>query len=117
MASYSTPINASADGDNTIVAAKPGMRIRVLGYVAIANSVVAAQFFSGASSNNNPLTGPMQCGTSSDSGGLVAPLTPPIPMGRDAWFVTGPGQALILNLSSAVQVSGHLSYDYMPPTT
>lgn len=96
-------ISASSSGDNTIVAAVTGKKIRVLSYVLIADSNVDVRFEDGAS--GTALTGQMEVGTATDSGGLVVGHSP---VGH---FETSASTLLNLELSGAVQVSGHLVYE------
>lgn len=97
------PITASASGDNTIVAAVTGKKIRVKGYAitngaATANSVkwrsgttdISGLYFSAAA------LGPI----------IVHDLAP----SGDFYFETVAGQALNLNLSAATAVGGAVQY-------
>lgn len=97
---------AHADnGDNTILAAQgAGKVIRVLAYVLVGAGTVAAKWKSGASTD---LTGPMSLVAASN---LVAPpcISPGI---RPAYFETAANEALVLNLSGAVAVNGHILYE------
>lgn len=88
-------VNISSSGDNTIVAAVAGKRIVVVNYLIIAGGTVNATWKSGSTSKSGPMP-------------LIANTGAAAPDGR--WFKTGIGEALVLNLSSAIQVSGHLSY-------
>jgi hypothetical protein len=47
----SSPINISTSGANTLVAAQPGRRVRVLGYLLSGAGPVNLQFLDGASNN------------------------------------------------------------------
>lgn len=75
-----------------------GKRIRVVSYVIVASGAVNAQFRSGANTN---LTGAMRL---VEAGGVSAHFD-------GGLFQTAVGEALNLNLSAAVQVSGHLTYE------
>lgn len=98
-------INASASGDNEIVPAKTGMTIRVLAYFLVAAAEVVTTWKSGASTE---LSGPMTL----IKGVPLAP-TPAMPGTlRPALVETTAGEALNLGLGGAVQVSGHLEYEY-----
>jgi hypothetical protein len=92
------PINTAASGDTTIVAAQPGKRVFVFGYVLVASGAVTVQWKSGA----NALTGAMALAA---NGGLVVNGSPDTMM-----LQTNPGEALILTLGGAVQASGHVMY-------
>ena len=96
-------ISGATSGNNTLVAAVTGKKIRVLSYTIIADSAVDARFEDGA--GGTALSGQMLLGTSSDSGGVIAPYSP---VGH---FETSAATLLNLELSAAVQVSGHLTYE------
>lgn len=91
------PISASTSGNNTLVAASAGRKIRVLSVNFIAADAVNATFKSGsvAVSGAYPLT--------AQSGAALGYS----PVGH---FETVAGQALVLTLDGAVQVSGCLTY-------
>lgn len=92
-------INSSSSGDTSIVAAVTSKVIRVLSYVLVADGAVAAKFTSGAA--GTALTGAMSLAA---NGGVAAPFNP---VGH---FQTASNTALVLNLSAAVGVRGHLTY-------
>lgn len=94
-------INASSSGDNTLVAADTGKTIRVLSYVFVAAGTVNITFKSGASTS---LSGAMPFVVNA---GAVAPPSSPA---AGAYMQTAANQALVMNLSQAVAVTGHLSY-------
>lgn len=91
-------INASTSGDNTIVAAVTGKKIRVLQYVLIAAGAVNARWQSAAAGSylSGALPLAAQAGASAAFGGGL--------------FETAAGELLNLELSAAIQVSGHLTY-------
>lgn len=92
-------INASSSGDNTLVSAVVGKKIRVLKYRIIPASDVAVRWYSGAA--GTALTGSMSlAGKAGDSGAEAI-------FGH---FETASNTALVLNLGSAVQVSGYVVY-------
>lgn len=93
-------IAASSSGNNTLVAAVTGKKIRVLAYNLIGNGAVNAKFQSGASGTD--LTGLKYIAAA--GGGICAPYNP---MG---WFETAAATLLNLNLSGAVAVGGELVY-------
>lgn len=93
-------IAASSSGDNTLVAAVTGKKIRVIAYNLMANGAVNAKFQSGASGTD--LTGLKYCGAAGD--GVCANYNPV------GWFETAAGSLLNLNLSGAVAVGGELVY-------
>lgn len=94
-------IAAASSGDNTVVAAVTGKRIHVLSYVIVAAAAVSVKWKSGASVDES---GVMALAA---NGGVVVPAIAP---GQGEWLVTDPGQALVLNLSGAISVGGHISY-------
>lgn len=92
-------ISASSSGSNTLVAAVTSKRIRVLGYaIQAAGGAVSVKFQSAGSTD---LTGLFA---------LVANQVIPGGDRRHGHFQTVAGEALTLNLSAAVQVSGYLTY-------
>jgi len=91
-------ISAGSAGANTLVAAVPGKRIRVLGVVLVCAGSVALKFQSGTATD---LTGAMAM---SANGGFAPPASP---FGQ---FQTTAGEALVLHLSAASAVGGWLSY-------
>lgn len=97
-------IDTATSGDNTIVAAIPNREIRVINYTTIASGDVAIRWKSGAST---ALSGAMALAA---NGGAAPSGTGQSPSGHIGLFETAPGEALVLNLSAAVQVSGHLAY-------
>lgn len=94
------PIAASSSGDNTIVDAMEGKKIRVLGYVLVGAGAVNVKFQSGAAGDD--LTGVMPI---AGAGGGIAAT--PSGLGQ---FETDKGELLNLNLSDAVAVTGHVTY-------
>jgi hypothetical protein len=94
----SAPINVSASGDTTIVAAQAGKKITVYHYIFIAAAAVSVTWKDGAAA----LSGAMPAGA---NGGAAPGTTPPAFL-----FQGSTNTALVLNLGGAVQVSGHVSY-------
>ncbi len=92
-------INAAGAGDNTIVAAVTGKKIRVISYALVAITANTCRFESGAS--GTALTGQMSLGI---TGVLSSGFNP---MGH---FQTADGALLNLELSAATNVSGHVTY-------
>lgn len=92
-------IDAASSGDNTLVAAVAGKKIRVLAMVIDAAGAVNIRLESGAS--GTAMTGQMSMtnGTS-----LVWPFNPV------GWMETAAGSLLNLELSGAVSVDGCLVY-------
>jgi hypothetical protein len=102
----SAPINATASGPNTVVAATPGRSIRVLGFVLDAAGVVTVTWQDGAANN---LSGPLSLPANTPS--LVAPIAPPIVGSPCFWMITAQGQSLVLSLSAAIAVGGVVVFD------
>jgi len=96
-------IDASASGDNQVVAAVAGKRIRVISYTLITSAAVTAKWRSASTD----ITGGMAFAANGGSEPSVSILSPG---GIFGLFQTEPGEALNLNLSSAVAVGGHLVY-------
>lgn len=90
-------IDVSAQGAATVIAAQPGTTIRVYKLLLMAGGAVTLTPRSGST----PLTGglPLQSG-----GGMV------LDGSSSPWFTCGAGEAFVLNLSAAVQVSGRIYY-------
>ena len=94
-------INHAGSGDNTLVAAAPGYKYQVRKLFLGVNAVVSIKFMSGA----NNLTGLMAMASGEKFSLEQAHQT------SAPWLTTNNNEALILNLSGAVQVSGRLIYD------
>lgn len=93
-------IDGALNGDNTLVAAVTGKKIRVLGCFAImTGTAVTIRFESGA--GGTALTGQM---TPTQGGGFVLPFSPV------GWFETAAGSLLNLELGGAQSVDGSLVY-------
>lgn len=92
-------ISAATLGDNTVVAAITGKKIQVIGFGLVATAANTVKFKSGAGTD---LTGGMALAA---NGGLSAPSDR-----NTVEFETAAGQALVLNLSAATQVSGWVTY-------
>lgn len=86
-------------GDNTIVAAVAGKKIRVLALFQVATGAVATRYESGA--GGTALTGVMAMAA---NGVLALPFNPV------GWFETAAGALLNLELGGAVVVSGGVTY-------
>lgn len=92
-------IDTSSSGNTTLVAAVTAKVIRVLAYTFVCDGAVAVKFTSGA--GGTALSGAMSCAA---NGGATPPFCPA------GHFQTGTNTALVLNLSAAVGVRGHLTY-------
>lgn len=99
-------ISVSSSGDNTIVAAVTGRRIRVQNYTIIAAGSVSVTWKSGS----NAISGAMPLAA---NGGAAPAAGGPNANGPDGVLETNGGEALILNLSGAVGVYGHLRYEVL----
>ena len=102
-------IDTAASGDNTIVAAQAGRKIRVVNYVMVAAGAVTAQWKDGATALTGAMTMatgvPNQSGYSSVRG---------VGAGYDGHFDTSQGAALVLTLGGNIQVSGWVNYILVP---
>ncbi len=92
-------IDAASSGDNTIVAAVTGKKIRVVALFVVAAGAVNVAFESGA--GGTALTGQMNLTTNS---GFVLDYNPV------GWFETASATLLNLELSGAISVDGALTY-------
>lgn len=91
-------IAASSSGDNTVVAAVSGKKIRVMNYHFTAAAAVTVRFEDGA--GGTALTGQMEVAA---NGNVDS-------QSQLGLFETSAGNLLNLELSSAVSVAGHLTY-------
>lgn len=97
-------VNATASGDNTIVAASATNRIKVINMVLVADGAVAITWKSGAAT---ALSGAMSLAA---NGGIAV-----AGQGPNSWLLqTAVNQALVLNLGAAVGVRGHIAYFLEP---
>ena len=92
-------IDDATSGDNTIVAAVAGKKIRVHQLFIVSAGTVTVRFESGA--GGTALTGQM---SHVDTSGEV------LPFNEVGWFETVAGELLNLELSGAVSVDGALAY-------
>jgi hypothetical protein len=94
-------ISASASGDNIVVAAVTGKKIRAYAYTAVGAAAVGAKWCSDVVGGTQvDISGVMAF----DANGGAAPAF------DGGLFETGVGKALVLNLASAVAVGGHIAY-------
>jgi len=91
-------INTSASGDTTLVSAVSAKVTRVIAYTLVCDGVVAVKFTSGAA--GTALTGAMSFAA---NGGAASACDRGL-------FQTATNTALVINLSSAVGVRGHITY-------
>ena len=92
-------VSGATSGNNTLLAAVSGSKIRVLSYVLVAAGSVTARFESAA--GGTALTGVMS---------LIAGVPLVVNLEREGHFETAVSALLNMELSGAVQVSGHLTY-------
>src|SRR5687768_14086229 len=92
-------INAATSGDNTIVSAVAGKKIRLLSLFYMAAGTVKVRLENGAA--GTALTGQMEHTAQTD---MV------LPPNEDGWFETAAGQLLNMELSGAISVDGALTY-------
>lgn len=95
-------IDASSSGNNTIVSASSGNRLRVLRWGLTANGDVGVKWRSGSSTD---LTGVRPLTQYASAGGAYTPV---------GIFETAKNEAFVLNLSAAVAVGGELTYVEVP---
>jgi len=95
-------ISAASSGNNTLVTAVAGKKIKVLGIILVVSGDVDVRLESGA--DGTALTGVISL--AADGNGFVLPVAP---IGYH-WVETAAAALLNLELSAAVQVSGVLVY-------
>jgi hypothetical protein len=93
-------VAAASSGNNTLVGAVVGKKIRVLAYNLSAAGAVNAKFQTAAGGTD--LTGLKYLAA---AGGMAS-----APYNEKGWFETAAGELLNLNLSAAVAVGGELVY-------
>lgn len=102
---YTSKIDTSSSGDNTLQAADTNRRIRVYSYVIVAGGTVSVKWKSGSTDLSGAMPLVANGGISAHSPGSAGAFVP--------LLQTAANEALVLNLSGAVQVSGHYSWDYV----
>lgn len=106
LGNQSAVISAATAADQTIVPAVAGKKIAVLGYVVV-NGVATGQTItwkSGSTAISGAMPLPQSVG-----GGLSVPAGHP----QVGYFTTAESAALVLTMSAATQVSGHVAYKYV----
>lgn len=98
------PVNASASGANDIVAAVAGYFIVLDAYMLVPASAVTVTW---EGSTSGALSGAMPIG------GTTAPLAL-FAEYREGLLTTASNEQLVLNLSSAVSVQGHVTFHLVP---
>lgn len=91
-------INAAASGDNTLVAGTAAQTIRAFKLWLVAAAAVSIKFKDGAGTDLHPAI-------ALSAGGSML-----LDFDGEPWFVTSAGNGLVLNLSTAAQVSGRIHY-------
>lgn len=94
------PVSAASNGDNVVVSATGGKKIRVISGAIVASGSVNVQFLDGTP-GGGALTGVMNFVSNS---GVQIPYAP------SGNFQTSVGNALVLNLSGAILVGGWITY-------
>ncbi len=92
-------VSCASSGNNTLLAAQTGYKIRVISYTLTAASAVTVSFQDGA--GGTALTGVMS---------LAAGVPLVVPLAREGHFETSVTTLLNLSLGGGVQVSGHITY-------
>jgi hypothetical protein len=102
-------INVSTMGDNIIVAGVANKLIRVIGYSLSAYGAVGITWKAGtaAAGSNVAMEGPLNA--SASGWGQVRDPNP----NAEPLFTTSAGDALNLNLSAGVQVTGSVQYSFI----
>lgn len=91
-------IDTATSGDNTLVAADASNKIKLVSYVLVASGAVSVRWKAGTTNKSGAMA-------LAANGGISAVGQPSAHL-----LETAVNEALILNLSAAVQVSGHISY-------
>jgi hypothetical protein len=94
-----TSVNTTASGDTQLVAADGTKKIKVLNYVLVVAGTTNVKFRSATTDITGAMPFVANSGAASPAGTVSGWL-----------FETAVNQALNINLSAGVQVSGHLSY-------
>lgn len=101
LAPQHAKIDAAEPGDNTVVAAEPGKRIRVLRWGLTADGDVTIKWRSAT----DDISGPRPLTKYASAGGAYCPV---------GIFETAPGEPLNLSLSTGAVVGGELTYVLAP---
>jgi len=92
-------ISGATLGNNTLVAAATGKKIRVHSLFIVSAGATTVRFESGA--GGDALTGVMT---------FAAGMSMVLPFSELGWFETDQGELLNMELSAAIQVSGFVQY-------
>ena len=91
----------SGNADTDIIPLVAGKKIVVVGFFFTSSAAVTLQFFNGASTETNPLTGAMLVNV---NGWIKGNYNP------DGHFTTSAGKALVLESGNTVTVGGWINY-------
>lgn len=97
-------IDYAASGDNTVVAAVSGKKIRVVALSIIGGGTATVRFESGA--GGTALTGQMT---------MAVNIEMTMPFNPAGWFETSFSTLLNMELSAAVTMDGMITYIEVPP--
>ena len=110
----SIPFKASANGDNTIIAAVAGKTIKVfaLHMQPVTGTTTINYYFSSENAAGEALYGDATNPIPIDRTGVAGPSVLSLPPTTffEGWMETDEGEALNLNLSGAQPVSGVITY-------
>jgi len=98
VATKTVSVSVAGSGNNTLVTGVAGHLYKVTSYALVANGTVGVKFISGSTDISGVMPLIVNSGVSA-TGSREDPL-----------LETLPGDNLIINLSAAVAVTGHLSY-------
>jgi hypothetical protein len=103
---YTKPISISASGDNVMIAApsQSGDYIAIDFLQLIPTNAVTVQFYSGASSSNNPISGPYPLSAQQ----VVTDEN--VFQNQHGVMECAPNQSFVINLGAAVQCGGFIRY-------
>jgi len=99
-------ISANTAGDNTVVSAVTGKKIRVQSYTIAASDTVSLTWKSGTTA----ISGAMPVAA---NGALTVTAGAATATGLDGVLQTAGGDALVLALSGNIAVGGHLRYEVL----
>lgn len=92
-------ISISSSGNNTVAAARANTKYEVINYVLVANGTVSVKFMDGSTDMSGPMPLVVNSGAAA-TGTRDAPL-----------MTTTAGNTLSINLSGAVAIYGHVTYN------
>lgn len=104
MADISVGVEATSSGNNELVAATSGKRIRVKALLLVA-ATADVMYVTDGTTGTSIIGGSTTSISIGDNGGFVLPYNPA------GWGETVPGETLELNLTTGNDVSGCLTYE------